>query len=401
MRALAVAAMAMAACGPASTASHGGGPTGPQPQTAEQAQHELAQRNADELGLGGPDAPQSGPSQDEILAAVQKAMTDLDSVAHQCWAAAAVERFDIEGNLELRIAIAPGTAKVTVITDTARNAKLTGCMSAVLAKYPWAPPLRGQTIQLPFKFSAPDGQNVIDRQLVASKAQGKLAVSLLMDVDNTGDEAASMFELAIEHGGTTGYRLADRAELWFFLGPAHVEGGVAAVDVAAGDMMFVPKGGARTVSAPGGDTRAMIAVVPGGREGAARGGALPMREVTAVRSALVGPTVLRAADAKTYGPVAMFAEPSTVKASDLSASVLTLPAGATVAEHVHAKETELLYVLAGAGTLTVAGNAQPVTATSVVQIPAGAKHALAIDASGPFRAVQIYTPAGPEQRFKK
>jgi quercetin dioxygenase-like cupin family protein len=40
-----------------------------------------------------------------------------------------------------------------------------------------------------------------------------------------------------------------------------------------------------------------------------------------------------------------------------------------------------------------------VTPTSVIQIPPNTKHAFAATAA--VRALQVYTPAGPEQRFKK
>jgi len=65
---------------------------------------------------------------------------------------------------------------------------------------------------------------------------------------------------------------------------------------------------------------------------------------------------------------------------------------------MHANETELWYMLAGAGTLTVNGVDLPVAPTSVVQIPRNARHAFAVTAD--CRALQIFTPAGPEQRFK-
>ena len=63
---------------------------------------------------------------------------------------------------------------------------------------------------------------------------------------------------------------------------------------------------------------------------------------------------------------------------------------------MHAGEAELLYVLAGAGTLTVNGVALPVGSTSVVQIPRNTRHAFV--ATTELRAVQIFTPAGPAQR---
>jgi len=232
--------------------------------------------------------------------------------------------------------------------------------------------------------------------------QGKLALATLIDENNSNNEAASIVEMAIAAGGTTGMRVTDRAELWYFLGPAQVAAGATKRTVAAGDMMYVPAGGAREVSATA-DVHAVIAIVPGGREGAARAGALPTRELGAIKSGVVGPMFLPAASAKVYprpaGRVVIFAEPDTIKDKHLAASIIEFPAGTMVPEHVHAGETELLYILAGSGTLVVKGVTQQVTATSVVQIPPNTKHSFT--ATADLRAVQIYTPAGPEQRFKK
>jgi len=349
------------------------------------------------------DAPE--PSQEEKLAAIQKAMNELDEGAQGCWAAAAVERFDIEGEIAATIEIETvGSAKVSFARDTTRNAKLGACLTALLEHYPWAPPLHGQAIQLPFKFRAPDGQNVIDRTLVPWVGQGpnpKLAIAVLLDDNNSGNDAASMVELAIAAGGSTGPRIVDRAELWYFLGAADVEvtGPANRRAVKAGDMMYVPPNAARNVIATT-DVHAVIVMVPGGREGSARAGALPTRELGPIKSGVAGPMVLPASSAKPYagGKVTIFAEPATIKDKTLAASILELPGNGKVPEHVHPKETELLYVLAGSGTLTVAGVEQAVTATSTVQIPPNTRHAFV--ASDDFRAVQIYTPAGPEQRFK-
>lgn len=353
-------------------------------------------------GSGSARAPADAApaSQDEQLAAIQKAMNELDEATQGCWAAAAVERFDIEGELTARIEIGDGTAIVGLVQDTTRTPRLASCVIAVLTNYPWAPPLHGQTIQLPFKFRAPDGQNVIDRALVPWNGQAKVSMAVLLDEHNSGNGAASMIEVAIAGGGTTTERSPDRAELWYFLGPASVRGMGAAkpVAVAAGDMMYLPKGGAREVLATSGDVHAVLVMVPGGPEGSARAGALPTPPVGAVRSALVGPRVLPAAKAKTYGPSAIYLERLLVEDAPLSASVLSIKAGASVAEHVHAKETELLYILEGSGTMTVKGVAQAITPTSVVQIPPNTRHAFT--ATSAVRALQIYTPAGPEQRFK-
>ncbi len=347
-------------------------------------------------------APADAPavSDDEKLAAIQHAMNELDEAAQGCWAIAATERFDIEGEIAVLVDIGANGAKTQIASDTTRNSKLAGCVAQLLAQYRWPPPLHGQTIKLPFSFKAPDGQSVIDRKLVEWKGQGKLSVAVLLDEANTGNGAASILELAIANGGSTGWRKAERAELWYFLGDARVSNpdtvANATRNVLAGEMMFVPAGGVRSVSAAGADVHAVIVVVPGGKEGSARAGALPTPEAQASKTM---PRILPATAAKTYGPATIFVEPATVKGAPFSASILSLPAGAKVPEHVHAGETELLYVLEGSGTMTIAGQDVAVTPTSVIQIPPNTKHAFA--ASAAVRALQVYTPPGPEQRFKK
>lgn len=363
------------------------------------------------------------PSQEARLAAIQKAMNDLSVVAQQCWAKVATERFDIEGEIEASIEIqASGPATVAIDKDTTHSDKLVRCMRDVLAAYPWAPPLRGQAIRLPFKWRAPDGQNVIERNLVAWNGQSKVSVAVLLDENNTGNAAASMFAVGIEAGASTGMRRAERAELWYFqswkpdespeLDVAITAPKLAAQHVVAGDMMYVPAGAVREVSVTGGTDkyhsalRAVVVVVPGGREGTARSGALPTPEVTgATTGATAVPVIVHAASVKPTGPASIFVDATTTKGAPLAASILHLAAGASVPEHVHAHETELLYVwsIYGAetrlGTLTVAGVAQEVTDSSVIQIPPNTKHMFA--AKNEVFALQIYTPAGPEQRFKK
>ena len=77
---------------------------------------------------------------------------------------------------------------------------------------------------------------------------------------------------------------------------------------------------------------------------------------------------------------------------------IELEAGAVVLSHVHDAATEVLYVTGGGGTMTVGGVTVPVTEDSVIQIPPGVEHAFT--AAEATTAFQLYTPAGPEQRFK-
>ena len=336
---------------------------------------------------------------DEKLAAIQKAMNDLAPAAQQCWAvAAASERFDIAGQLTAQIDIAR-ESHAALVQDTANSPTLSACLTQLLEAYRWAPPLTGQSIQLPFAFRRVDGQSVIDRRLVPEHAQGKLAVAVLLDAANTGNAAASMLGVTLANGATTGMRVADRDQLWYITAN---DASVGAVTVGPGDMLFVPKGGVFEIAAKAGDLHAVVVLVPGGKEGTARAGALPNRDAAGAKS--TGATVLHAKDAKQFcfdhshaadcAGVQIFAEPSTIHASSLAASHLR---AGNVPPHVHANETEMLYIESGGGVLNVGGTDVAFTESSVVQVPPGVQHAITGQATG----LQIYTPAGPEQRFKQ
>lgn len=77
--------------------------------------------------------------------------------------------------------------------------------------------------------------------------------------------------------------------------------------------------------------------------------------------------------------------------------------GVKVPAHMHEKSAELLYILEGAGEMVVDGKRTPVKTGHMIQVPPGVKHSFSIPkkSNGRFVAVQIYAPAGPEQRFKK
>jgi putative monooxygenase len=81
---------------------------------------------------------------------------------------------------------------------------------------------------------------------------------------------------------------------------------------------------------------------------------------------------------------------------------LVMLPGAVVAEHAHDRSAELLYILEGTGTMQLGDRTIEVKPGMAIFIPAGMKHALRVDTKiESLRALQIYTPGGPEQRFKQ
>jgi quercetin dioxygenase-like cupin family protein len=84
-----------------------------------------------------------------------------------------------------------------------------------------------------------------------------------------------------------------------------------------------------------------------------------------------------------------------------SLATLTARPGMRIPAHVHERETEMVLVLAGTGTMTIDGDTYPIAPMTAIQIPPGTEHAVVVDGPEPLRALQVYTPSGPEQRFKQ
>jgi mannose-6-phosphate isomerase-like protein (cupin superfamily) len=84
-----------------------------------------------------------------------------------------------------------------------------------------------------------------------------------------------------------------------------------------------------------------------------------------------------------------------------SAYVGRLAGTAAVGEHVHDKSWEVLCAVEAAGTFTLAGQPQRLGPRTCVSVPPGTKHSWQPDPGSSLSAVQIYSPPGPEQRFKK
>jgi quercetin dioxygenase-like cupin family protein len=79
--------------------------------------------------------------------------------------------------------------------------------------------------------------------------------------------------------------------------------------------------------------------------------------------------------------------------------VLEADAGAKVPEHKHDGSDEMLFIVKGDCKTIIGGADTPAEDETAIQIPANTLHSATFGA--PTRAVQLYTPAGPEQRFKQ
>ena len=77
---------------------------------------------------------------------------------------------------------------------------------------------------------------------------------------------------------------------------------------------------------------------------------------------------------------------------------LILKRGAAVAKHSHAESDEIVVLLKGEVEMIAGGEIHQLKAPLALLIPRGVEHSFRVIRAA--EAVQIYSPAGPEARFK-
>ena len=81
-------------------------------------------------------------------------------------------------------------------------------------------------------------------------------------------------------------------------------------------------------------------------------------------------------------------------------SVLEGDADLVVPQHRHPEAAEILFVEDGSGVMHIGSRAIRVRAGAAIYVPPGELHDFRGDGSRPLRAIQVYSPSGPEQRFR-
>ncbi|MEZ4769374.1 MAG: cupin domain-containing protein [Caldilineales bacterium] len=73
-------------------------------------------------------------------------------------------------------------------------------------------------------------------------------------------------------------------------------------------------------------------------------------------------------------------------------NLVQVPPGGVIGRHLHVKETETVYVLAGQSVLTLGDTDHDFAAGQIVAIPAGLEHALVNTGSDTVELLCIFTP---------
>ena len=376
-------------------------------------------------GHGSAVRSDAGYTVDELrIAAVQHAVNSTAKQRHRCWELAAADDFKLHGQIVLSVVFGIDSLvdEVTAIVDEPKDAVLTECVAALYKQFKWPAVFAdGITIHLPLTFYVPRGQYTVSlgdidraapgRNFVAS--DGKLKGTVVLDAANTGNPVAAMTALEI-HGGRTIALHTHRAAELLYVGKGTgvvfgQRGPRAGTKVRAGSAVFVAPGVPHGFVHTGSDPAKLLQLyVPAGPEGRFLGREDPGTLAVSPKARARGPgPVVVHRDA--VAPLSILGGKGTVRillegarTGDKSAYLgeIELAAGGHVPRHRHRHATELLMIVEGSGVLRVSETEFPVGPGSAIQVPANLEHSFDVTSAGPVRAVQFYSPAGPEQRFR-
>jgi quercetin dioxygenase-like cupin family protein len=325
--------------------------------------------------------------------AVEAVLVAAEPKLHRCWEKAAADDYRVEGQMSVRLVVGDGgvARSVEPRDDTTKKPALIACVRQAFAGSHVDGFAAGDAVEVPVVFRAEPNRTVRAAD-VTPWSGPRLLARVLVDGRSAAAEKASLVLFEVAPGGNAQLAPAD-ATLVVVVADGKVTSSGKVLEV--GDAILVPpRAPLGLVSATG--AKVLGLYTPPGAEGRYRG----MR-VAAVKPAGKG-RIYTAAAATTYqlaakkGSVRMMVD----GAPEAYAGWIELAAGAAVAEHVHQNEAEIIYVLAGAGEMTIDGQKYPVEPGMAVHVPPGAIHGFRVTSTMPVEAVQFYTPSGPEKRFK-
>jgi quercetin dioxygenase-like cupin family protein len=93
-------------------------------------------------------------------------------------------------------------------------------------------------------------------------------------------------------------------------------------------------------------------------------------------------------------------DPAITRNDAVALAVGEFEPGAEIPRHAHPESAEILYILAGAGEVQIGSERVPFGPEQAIHLPENQPHAARFKGSEKTIAIQIYAPAGPEERFK-
>ena len=396
------------------------------------------------LTLGGWSgaAPANVPSEGQRAAmAIERTLQRHGPEVHRCFEKALADRLDVSGKVEIEVEVGEG-GKVTSARTLSQDPDarvLSPCLLASAGGWQVDGIEAGAALVLPFEFAGQMNQFVVKSGDVPEHGPGASKIKkqeeggkpvnpppfttkVLADPVNVRSQQIALTLLTVgpasrvamhrhPHSAKALYLLKGHARL---LGPP----GTDPEKIDEGTAVFFPAGYPHVIENMGRQNSAIFlqVFVPPGPEKVYRDPKDPQGraafEVIRDPAHAKAPTgsgqvvVKSMADVKPLpgfggkAQVRILLEPQDTGVPALALDVVEFSPGFEVPRHQHAGSEEVLYVVAGGGTLTVGSESYPFAAEDAIAIPADQPHGAKFAAGDKTIAVQIYAPAGPEQRFR-
>ena len=295
----------------------------------------------------------------------------------------------VKGEMLLRVVVGANQrpVKADVLKDQTGLPALGPCLQSKMQKWDLGSlqAAAGDQVVFPLVFKPEELRKGDKRVLVPMSAQETQGPQRFVIDDGTIGEAplasVSMLTVPPKSMSPGKSRKDDDEEVALYV----LDGGfkVGAAALAAGDVLWLGAHSDRPAITPTGPKP------------------LTLLEIRA-HGAGTGQKVIHAADLKSYkiaggkATARLLLDGTSAK---LAVDEIDAEAGAAISSHKHQAQDEELYFLAGRTTTTVGKHAYETAPGDALRIAANTAHSMKVTEA--LRAIQIYAPGGPEQRFKK
>ena len=336
---------------------------------------------------------------------LQSALVKHGGDVNRCFEKALADTLDVSGKIELAVDVGEGgrVTKAAPASDGVKSPVLLACLTESAATWTLAGIDPGSTVIVPLAF---EGQ------------AAQFSVKLLVDEATMRAQKAALTQLTIGPANRIAMHKHPGNEVLYVLkGHARVLGptGHGPEKLDEGMAILIPAGMPHAIENMGRTSSAVLLDVfaPMGPERVYRDPKDPAGRAAfeVIRGVAVAPagtkfTVGSAADADKLsvfagkGKIKPLLEPAKTGNNGVYVGILEAEPGAEVPRNSHAGSAEILYVVSGAGNVTIGSEKLTFGAEEALHIPDGQPHAAKFTGPEKTVMVQVFAPAGPEERYR-
>ncbi len=372
---------------------------------------------------------------------LQSTLVAHGAEVHRCFEKALADTMEVAGKIELAVDVGEGgrVTKTAPALDEAQSPVLLACLQTSAETWSFAGISPGSTVIVPLDFEgqaaqftlapehgpgAPGAKGALvpkgRRPVATPSAPPPFSVKLLVDEQTMRARQASLSLLTVAPASRIAMHNHPVSEILYVLkGHARIlsQPGTPPERLDEGMAIFIPGDAPHVIENMGRQTPAVLLdyFVPMGPErvyrdptdpvgrsafevirgtaagGPASGVAAPIRWGIASASK-VEPMTLAGGKAR----VRQLLTTESTGQTAAYLGVLEADPGAEVPRHVHPTSSEILYVVSGGGT---GAEPLPFGPDTAIHVPENQPHAAAFTGPDKTIMIQLYAPAGPEQRF--